>query len=151
MQVNQLTVKNFSVDPEKFTGPFFSLLCNAKCCEIVMKKLLDVSVFLASSTPTAQVTVNLRRDKKDIVIQIKIPNPNLTQADLSSLFVPNYAQLAKKTNILAGSGLEGYLIQTLSEKMKTPVTVDFDQTNTSHLIFTWELKKKPEAMSAQEQ
>ena len=139
--VKQLTGENFQIDPEKFTGPFFTLLCDAKNCEIVMKKLLDLSVYLASSRPTAQIFASITREDKNIIIRVKVPNPNLTKEDLASLFVPNYALLPIKTNILAGSGLEGYLIQTLCEKMQTPIRVDLDQKDANYLVFTWILEK----------
>jgi hypothetical protein len=148
--IKKLTGENFQIDPEKFTGPFFTLLCDAKNCEIVMTKLLDLSVFLASSIPSAQIVVNLKLFKKSIIIEIQVPNPNLSKADIPSLFVPNYANLNNKTNLLAGSGLEGYLIKTLSSRIQMPVTAAINK-DTTKIIFTWVLKKKPEARSTLKQ
>jgi PAS domain-containing protein len=143
-----LTVKNFPVDPEKLTGPFFTIPCDVKNSEIVMKKLLELAIFIASSTPNALIESTIKRNTDNIVIQIKTPNPQLKRKDLADLLIPNYGKLPSKTNILAGSGLEGYLIQQLTEKMQTPVTAELSK-NSAYLTFTWVLKKKPEEGSKQ--
>lgn len=119
-----LTVKNFQVTPDELTGPFFTVACDVKNIELVIKKLLDMSVFLASTENNPHITVSIARTEKELItIKINGSCPVIKQEEQSNMFVPYYGVLAEKTNLRLGSGLEGFLVQTISDTLQLPLII----------------------------
>lgn len=119
-----LTVQNFQVTPEQLTGPFFTVECDVKNVELVIKKLVDMSVLLASTEANPQVTVNVERGENDVIIvRINASCPIIKKEEQTDMFVPYYGALADKTNLHVGSGLEGYLVQTIHEVIGMPLEI----------------------------
>lgn len=141
-----LTVKRYPVKPVQLTGPFFTVPCNTKGTEIVLRKMLELAIFLASSVKFGKVKMQVAL-KKDtaVLVTVTASSPELKPSELTTLFLPNYGKLAYKTNLHMGSGLEGYLIKSLSTQISKAVKVN--ETKKSSIIFTWELQKHPEVTS----
>lgn len=119
-----LTVQNFQVTPEQLTGPFFTVECDVKNVELVIKKLVDMSVLLSSTEANPQVTVNVERGENDVIIvRISASCPIIKKEEQTDMFVPYYGALADKTNLHVGSGLEGYLVQTIHEVIDMPLEI----------------------------
>lgn len=134
-----LTVKNFPVQPDQFTGPFFTILTDIKRLTVIIKKLLDLGIFLASSetNPFASLTIQ-RNDKNTILIKITSSCPSLSQEELVSITNTYYNKLYNKTNLHIGSGLEGYLAKTLCNELNIPLDIKY-KDNT--ITFSISLKK----------
>lgn len=119
-----LTVQHYQVSPEQLTGPFFTVECDVKNVELVIKKLVDMSVLLASTEANPQVTVNVERGENDVIIvRISASCPIIKKEEQTDMFVPYYGALADKTNLHVGSGLEGYLVQTIHEVIDLPLEI----------------------------
>lgn len=141
-EIAPLTVKNYAVTPDQLTGPFFTVEYNVMKLGLLIKKMLDVLVLLSSTDGKAQVHLSIElTDKDEVMIKIYGTCPSLTQESLQELYTPYYGNLAIKTNLQAGSGLEGYLIKSLSESLGTPVDMRYEKQTDSVLSFTVKLAK----------
>ncbi|HSX09054.1 MAG TPA: hypothetical protein VLF93_02800 [Candidatus Saccharimonadales bacterium] len=145
--IKPLTVKNYPVNPEQLTGPFFTVPSDVKRTEFVIKKLLDLAIYLAStiSDPWVNVEASLK-NKTEIEITVSACTPKLDEKEISDLFIPAYGTLATKTNLLVGSGLEGFLAKTIGEYLGSPISTAYSQTPQPHITFSFTLKKSQEAL-----
>ncbi|HZE87743.1 MAG TPA: PAS domain-containing protein [Methylomirabilota bacterium] len=139
-----LTVRNYPVKPEQLTGPFFTASCNVKQIELVIHKLFDMSIFLASREKNATVTISVeRKEPESILVIITGSCPQLTEKDLDDLFIPYYGNLENKTDLSLGSGLEGYIVKHMSDTLKIPLTNNYQKIPQPTLTFTLAITKKP--------
>lgn len=131
-----LTVKNYPVKPEQLTGPFFTIACNAKQIELIIKKLFDLSIMLASTEHNAEVTLSVERGNNNEMIITSSGNcPIIVESDIQNIFVPYYsAKLSEQTNLHLGSGIEGFLAKTMSEAIGVKKSVAY--TSPSRVVFT---------------
>lgn len=133
---------NFSVKPEKFTGHFFTASCDVKKMEILIKKLIDICIFLSSKEKNKIISVEIERKEEDkIVIEIISSCPLLERLDIKDIFIPYYGKLGKRTNLHLGSGLEGYLIKTLTTMMDITLDTQLTKDTASRIIFTLTINK----------
>ncbi|HSW96812.1 MAG TPA: PAS domain-containing protein [Candidatus Saccharimonadales bacterium] len=127
--IEPLTVKNFQVTPEELTGPFFTVACDVKNVELVIKKLLDVSVLLSSTEKNPHVLVEIGREEKNtIIIKIIGSCPAIKKEEQWDMFIPYYGVLLDKTNLHLGSGLEGFLVKTISDSLNLALEIITDDT-----------------------
>lgn len=131
-----LTVKNFPANPDQFTGPFFTVLTDIKRFTIIIKKLLNIGIFLASTETNPFVSLTIQRDNKNtITIKITSSCPALPEKELAGITSAYYNELYNKTNLHIGSGLEGYLAKTLCDELNIPLDIKYkDNTITFTLI-----------------
>lgn len=139
-QIAPLTVKNYPVNPDQLTGPFFTASCDVKHVEIVIKKLFDITLFLASSEKDAQATMSLEQTSKTITLTISGTAPKLSASEIANLYLPYYGKLSETTNLHLGSGLEGALVKNIVDQLELPLTVLFTP-KTSEIVFTLKIKK----------
>jgi hypothetical protein len=131
------------------TGPFFTVPNDVKKTELLIKKLLDIGIYLSSTIsdePWVKVQVALV-GKAIVKVTISARLPHLEESELSDLFVPGYDKLANKTNLLIGSGLEGFLARTISEQLENPIETKLINDPKTHITFSFTLKKSPEDAS----
>lgn len=137
-----LTVKNYQVNPEQLTGPFFTVSCDSKKLELVIKKLFDMSILLAAKQKNPQVILNIKRiENLEFAINISGACPLLTDEQLKDLFIPYYGNLSQITNLRIGSGLEGYLAKTISENMSTQLKINYSNNITPTISLSLMIKK----------
>ena len=140
--IEPLTVKNYPVTPEQLTGPFFTVSCDVRQVELAIKKLFDIAILLASSTTNPKVTLSIKRQKQT-AIEVNITGScvELDKKMLEDLFVPYYGKLAPQT-LQMGSGLEGYLVKQITDKLNIPLHVDYKKTPEATISFTLLIQKK---------
>jgi hypothetical protein len=137
-----LVTSLFAIAPEKFTGPFFTAYCEINYLSIVIQKLLDVGVLLASSeeNPSVQLLVE-RKDDSAFLISVNTRAPVEVLQKQADIFVLYYGSLVGNTNLSLGSGLEGYLAKRITDALEIPLRVVAD-TAQNCLIFQLEVHKK---------
>lgn len=134
-----LTAKNFPIRTDNFTGPFFTVLTDIKRFTVIIKKLLDIGIFLASTETNPFTSLTIQKDNKNI-ITIKITSSclDLSEEELVDITHAYYNKLYNKTNLHIGSGLEGYLAKTLCDELHIPLDIKHkDKT----ITFSLSLKK----------
>jgi hypothetical protein len=114
----------FKINPENFTGPFFTAYCEVNYLGIAIQKILDLAVLLASTEQDRLVRVQVEREGDSLLV-ISI-TANTSQTVINSkqdLFEMYYGELAGKTNLSYGSGLEGYLVKKISDILNIPLKI----------------------------
>ena len=130
------------VKPEDLTGPFFTVSCDVKRVELVIKKLVDIAIFLASTETAAKIDFTVERDKKEaIIVKLIGSSPRLTQNEIEDILVPYYGRLSDKTNLKMGSGLEGFLVKQITDKLQFPLNVTHNES-AQQTIFTLRIPKR---------
>lgn len=121
-----LTVKNFPIKTNQFTGPFFTVLTDINYFTVIIKKLLDIGIFLASTEANPLTSLTIQRGNKDsITIKITSSCPVLSKEEVADITSAYYNKLYNKTNLHIGSGLEGYLAKTLCEELNIPLEINY--------------------------
>lgn len=134
--IEPLTVKNYPVKPHELTGPFFTVPCDVKQTEILIKKLLDLSVFLAAGNTNPKVKFEIDREGTDsVTVTVSGPCPTMSEENRAKLFIPNYGKLYPVTSLHAGSGLEGYLIKTITDRLGVPLEMHYEAEPEAHITF----------------
>ena len=141
--ITPLTVDNYAIKPEQLTGPFFTVECDIQKVGLLIKKLLDMLIILSSSKVEKQVHMSVEQGtNKEVIIKIFSTCSTLAEEELSDIYLPYYGRLATKTNLQVGSGLEGYLIKTLSESLGLSLNMQYTTTtSTANISYTLILKK----------
>ena len=140
--IEPLIVKNFEVKPEDLTGPFFTVTTDVKKLGMLIKKLLDLLVLLASSEINRQVLLTIEQATDMVIVQLKGSCPEiLSNHNLSELYEPYYESLAEKTKLTVGSGLEGAIIKSLSDVLNIPISMAIIKKPYSQIIVTFAIKK----------
>lgn len=139
--VSPLVTNVMQVSPEDFTGPFFTTTCDTSYVRLVIQKLLDLATLLAATSPDPVVELHVeRKETSSFTVTVIGPSPELTSEELHLIFTKFYGVLNTKTNLNAGSGLEGYLAKTLSEQLHLPLEISHTK-NPSLLRWTLRIPK----------
>lgn len=112
----------------------FTAKINLKWLDIMLHKLTEMSILLASSSEKPQVTINLERNGDKIFITIRDTFQHLKKEEVSKLFEINYADLQLKTNLRLASGLEGYIARKISAKLALPLQVVITEDGISFIL-----------------
>ena len=139
--IEPLIVKNFPIKPEQLTGPFFTMACDVQQVEFAIKKLLDLSVFLASSEKKPKVILSVQRTTAHFIIKVTASCSKLTEKEERELLLPYYGNLSDKTNVHLGSGLEGYLVKKIAEQLGITLHISQQQKPVNQILFTLKLPK----------
>lgn len=141
-EIEPYAVGTFPVKPEHLTGPFFTVSCDVKQLELVIKKLLDLSVLLSANQSEPHVNLNVdRRNENEIIVTISSNCPSLTTEDLTDMFVPYYGILANKTKLHAGSGIEGFLAKKISDLLGLRLDIKYKTEPKPNISFQVAIKK----------
>lgn len=141
--ITPLVPKGFNITPDQLTAPFFTIPIDVKWTDLLIKKLLEVSILLSSGAGSKTVKLLLNKgDKSSLRIDIISSHHMLDAADLQTIFQPNYGSLVSKTNLYLGSGLEGYLAKSITEVLRVPLTVE-QRKESSQIIFSLNFSKMP--------
>lgn len=117
----KLVPKGMKIDPGMLTSAFYTAPVDPKWFDMLLQKLTDLSIMLASSTAEKKVNMTLGYDVSGVDIIINLSFPYLSPASQRLLFTEYYGDLGTKTNLSLGSGLEGYVAKILSGFLNIPI------------------------------
>lgn len=122
--ITHLIPKGFQISADSLTGPIFTAPLDIKYLQLLLNKLLDLSILLSSQNKFSQVLLGvIREGSTHLKIEIFIPNFQLTDAEKGLLFTQYYGSLGLSTNLRLGSGLEGYIAKTIASILSIPLYV----------------------------
>jgi hypothetical protein len=137
--------QNTTISAADLTSVYFTAKVDFRWFDYLIQKLVDISIFLASSTTLPLVKLTLEgkqttssKNSNLIIIKFHCASPILTSEKQKLIFVQNYEELGNETNLKLGSGLEGLIVKYICEKLSIPLNAEFDQQS-SNLIFTLEI------------
>lgn len=132
----------FNVSPLQLTSISFLGSVDTWWLNFLLTKILDLSIFLTSDTPTPHVQLSINQnDKNQIIIRITANHATLTDVEQKQLFLQGYGDLSQNTNLSIGSGLEGVIIKRLSDELNYPLTIGFEYNPTSMIVFQIQIPK----------
>lgn len=119
----------------------FAIMVNSKWLDLIIQKLLDMAILLSfgQKQPVVELTVD-KTALTSINITITASYPGLTEQEKPELFQKYYGNLGRKTNLQLGSGLEGFIVQTITSQLHIPLSV---KSFPNHLAFILQLPKGP--------
>lgn len=119
----------------------FEVPIDPRWLQIILEKLLDIAILLSSEQNGSQVGVLVSRQENKIINVDVVAYRLVIQDQLREKLLTEYfGQLGTNTNLRLGSGLEGFIAQTVADQLKVPLTVK-SQQNPSGLIFSLKLSK----------
>ncbi len=125
----------------------FMVGVNSKWFDVLIKKLLDLAILLASAQKDRTVKLSLGLVfNTGIDISITALSSILSQEELKELFVQYYGNLANKTNLRLGSGLEGFIAKSIIDQLSISFSSKIE-TNPNKLTFILKLNKHPDNSS----
>jgi light-regulated signal transduction histidine kinase (bacteriophytochrome) len=132
----------FTIDPAKFTGPFYTAFCEVNHLSIVIQKLLDIGVLLASSEKDPLVHLRVEREETSgLIVSITTNASTVALQHTADIFVMYYGVLAGKTSLGQGSGLEGYLAKRITDTLHIPLNI-FPDVEQNRITFQLRIDKK---------
>lgn len=131
-------LETFNISSQRPTGPFFTSLCDVKYFELLIQRLLNVAILLASNQPNLQTTLSIRQNTTSLIITITTSCPQFFAQLKDDVFLQYYGILRDKSNLHLGSGLEGFLAKTIADALNIPLTINVAD---SYCTFTLGLKK----------
>lgn len=136
-----LSLKDQRVSAQVLRISDFSVPVDPRWLQIILEKLLDLAILLASGQKTASVRILLsRRDVKTINVEIVSSYPAAASNLEGKLLSQYFGSLEKETNLGLGSGLEGLIAQSVADQLKLPLLVKSGQSPPC-LSFILELSK----------
>lgn len=140
-ELSLLALKDQHVQEQVLSGVSdFAVPVDPKWLQIIVEKLLDMAILLASEQSLGQVQVLVTRDDKSINVAIISSHPAIPDKSQKELLVQYFGKLQATTNLRLGSSLEGFIAQTIANQLKIPLTVGSLQYP-SRLTFLLELPK----------
>ena len=90
--------------------------------EEVLKKAVDLFLLLASEKSGTKVQLAvIKQGDKAIIISLSCPYPPLDPRQQPELFTQYYGSLQTTTNLKLGSGLEGFIIKSVTSQLNIPL------------------------------
>jgi hypothetical protein len=140
--ISPLVTPLFTIDPARFTGPFYTASCEVNHLSIVIQKLLDISVLLASGEKDPLVHLRVEREETSgLIVSITANAPSAALQHTADIFVMYYGVLAGKTSLGQGSGLEGYLAKRITDTLHIPLNI-FPDVEQNRITFQLRIDKK---------
>lgn len=136
-----LSLKDQNVGAGSLGVSEFAVPIDPKWLQIILEKLLDITILLASGQKGGQVEILLsRKDSRNINVEVSTSYPEIPKRLQEEFLSEYFGELQAKTNLRLGSGLEGFIAQTIANQLKIPLTVE-SQQNPPRLIFRLVLSK----------
>lgn len=130
------SLANSNLPPQALSPSNFEVPADPKWLSICLEKLLDMAILLSVGTPGASVQLTVQKIEKAFEIIITGFSPRINEPEKKLLFEEYYGELANKTNLRLGSGLEGFIVKVLTTKLSIPLRVT---TRAKPALITFEL------------
>ena len=141
-EVSLLSLKGQKVPEAALSGVSdFGVLIDPKWLEVILEKLLEIAILLASEQKEGRVEIlPSRQGDRNINVTVISFHANVPEKVKEDLLTEYFGNLATTTNLRLGSGLEGFIAQTIAKELKVPLSVKVEQRPPS-LTFLLELSK----------
>lgn len=131
---------NFS--PQMLTSAYFTVNFDMAWLDLLIKKILDLSLLLVAGQSNPAVKIRLSYDQDDVIAAFVCTLSVAPEADLNQLLLPYYGVFKEYGRLRLGSGLEGMLIRAIAVLMNIKYDIRF-QEKLPAAVFTFRLSKKP--------
>lgn len=121
----------------------FAVLIDRYWLELLLNKLISIAVLLSSGERSRQVELSINKmSKVTLTVTVAASSPLLSPQEQEELFTEYYGSLGSKTNLRLGSGLEGYIVKTITKQLNLPLELK-SWGNPARSTFTLTLTRLP--------
>jgi len=92
---------------------------------LLLQKLIDILVLLASEEQDRQVDLLVQKVNSQLQVRLTATCPQLVVEHTPDLFTKYYGKLNEVTNLKYGSGLEGFLAKTIAAQLGIRIGIKF--------------------------
>lgn len=142
-QFTTLEIGEGKVLPIAFTSQYFTALIEPRWFDVLMEKITDLAILLSLKKNPALVRIFMSYDKESVKIDVGCAYPAPVPKDFEKMLLTEYyGSLGADANMVLGSGLEGYLIKSITTLMDIPLYITYNEDSQT-LIFSVKLSKAP--------
>ena len=125
IEISRLKLKSQNIPLDKLSEiSNFAAPIDPKWFALIVEKILDISILLASGQKNSQVQLLVSPESNNIIYISIVTTPiKIPQKSEGLLLTEYFGQLGESTNLRFGSGLEGFIAQTIATNLKLPLTV----------------------------
>jgi PAS domain-containing protein len=99
----------------------YSLPIEKRFVGIIIRKMLEIGIIVASATPYKSVVLEASQDNdRKIYLKVSMPNPGVAESEIKDLFILYNPLIGQKTHLALGSGMEGFLFTKLCTILNIP-------------------------------
>ncbi len=117
-----------AISYDQLTGPFFTISYDIRLVSLALQKLVRLGILFASSQKNPLVQVRLTRSSEQ-KIQLAVSascSPKVAEHK-HALFSMYYGVIAGESNLALGSGLEGVILKTVTDRLEIPLTIEYQE------------------------
>jgi hypothetical protein len=102
----------------------YSLPIEKRLVGIIISKMLEIGMIIASATPYKLITIEASQDNdRKLYLKVQIPNPGLEEGEVDDILVLNNPSTGQKTRLQNGSGMEGFIFKKLCTILNIPFQI----------------------------
>lgn len=102
----------------------YSLPIEKRLVGIIISKMLEIGMIIASATPYKLITIEASQDNDHkLYLKVQIPNPGLEEGEVADILVLNNPSTGQKTRLQNGSGMEGFIFKKLCTILNIPFQI----------------------------
>ncbi len=122
-----LKLKESKADASLIGESNFATPIDVRWFKVVIEKLLDMAVLLSSGHVNALANLSIKRDSSLGLVIVTITS-SFRPTDLTifkeDIFKEYYGRLSTQTNLNHGSGLEGFIVKTITDQLNIALTIE---------------------------
>ncbi|MDD2823058.1 MAG: PAS domain-containing protein [Candidatus Daviesbacteria bacterium] len=142
-EASRLSLIDTHVEAEALPLSSFTAPVDKAWFMVLLQKLLDISLLLASEKTNQQIDLLVRHSVSDeniIELVISTPYQSISDQEIDKLFIQYYPDFTTRSNLYLGSGLEGYIAKNIINHLNIPFVAQFNPAK-SILTFTFTITK----------
>lgn len=137
----RLSLIQQEIPPKTLSVSDFAVPVDSKWLAILLEKLLDIAILLASGQEKGEVQLLVQKEGTNAVnVVLSVTAISIADQLQNQLLMQYFGELKNSTNLYLGSGLEGVIAQKIATQLKLPLTVKSKQYP-QRLVFQLQLLK----------
>lgn len=120
----------------------FTVPTDGHWLKVALEKLLEMAVFLAVGEQKAEVILSPSRNTESVFLVITTPSTKVDAKQKEDLFREYYGNLSQQTRLSLGSGLEGFLVHTITQQLNISLQAKIN-SQPPYLAFSLKIPKTP--------
>lgn len=99
-----------------------TVLTDPRWLTLFFEELIDIASFLVAGKPDPNISLFLQTQNKKVEVYLSATPVKISLIEIQELFKQDYGKLASRPNLAFGSGLEGFIIKSISGELSLPLS-----------------------------
>lgn len=114
-----------NVPKESLGASNFSIPTDSKWFQLIVQKVLELSVFLSFQTQSPKVDVEVESDNRGVTVTVSFSFELKSSETKEDLFTKYYRSFNLRPGLNFSSGLEGFIAKVVAEKLNIPLEINY--------------------------